>query len=125
MRTPIWTRITVTALAVCAVAALAAPAAGQTLRRDGSKAVPLVADVSEEPADSSTGPALRRDGSKAVPFVANVGSEAATAAAPADGFDWGDAGLGAGVGALAVALAAVGAVSLRGRQVRARPNALS
>jgi hypothetical protein len=124
MRTPIWTRITVTALAVCAAAALAAPAAGQTLRRDGSKAVPLVADVSEEPADSSTGSILRRDGSKAVPFVADVGLDAVTAA-PADGFDWGDAGLGAGVGALAVALAAVGAVSLRGRQVRARPNALS
>lgn len=124
MRTPIWTRITVTALAVCVVAALAAPAAGQTLRRDGSKAVPLVADVSEEPADSSTGTDLRRDGSKAVPFVADVGLDAASTA-PADGFDWGDAGLGAGVGALAVALAAVGAVSLRSRQVRARPNALS
>jgi hypothetical protein len=45
-----WTRLATIALAVGMMAALAAPAWGQsddvTLRRDGSKAVPLVADVS-------------------------------------------------------------------------------
>lgn len=124
MRTPISTRITVTALAVCTVAALVAPAAGQTLRRDGSQAVPFVANVGKGSADSSTGPVLRRDGSRAVPFVADVDPEA-EAATPADGFDWGDASLGAGVGALAVALAATGAISFHRRQVRATPKALS
>jgi hypothetical protein len=121
MNTSILTRMTITALAVCTVVALAAPASAQTLRRDGSKAVPLVADVSKESADSSTGPVLRRDGSKAVPFVADLEPDAA---APADGFDWGDAGLGAGVGALAVALAGAGLVSLRTRQVAAAPREL-
>jgi hypothetical protein len=122
MSTSIWTRLAITALAVCTVVALAAPASAQTLRRDGSKAVPFVADVSKESADSSSGPVLRRDGSEAVPLVADLEPEVA---APADGFDWGDAGLGAGVGALAVALAAAGAVALRGRQAAPRPKALS
>jgi hypothetical protein len=50
-----------------------------------------------EPANESTA-VLIRDGSQAVPFVANVGPDAAaTAGDSADGFDWGDAALGAGV----------------------------
>jgi hypothetical protein len=118
MKTPIWTRIAITALAGCVVAGLAAPAWGQggdiTLRRDGSKAVPLVADVSGK-TDASNAPVLRRDGSKAEPFVAQVGSETAPAAA-ADGFDWSDAAIGAGLGAAAAMLVMAGALAIRGRR---------
>jgi hypothetical protein len=50
---------------------------------------------SGEPANSDA--VLIRDGSQAVPFVANVGPEAAASAGDSgDGFDWGDAALGAG-----------------------------
>ena len=40
----------------------------------------------------ASGVVLRRDGSQAVPFVADVGPEAT---ATSEGFDWGDAGTGA------------------------------
>ncbi len=59
---------------------------------------------------------LRRDGSKAVPFVQNLNPRE-TSANAAEGFDWRDAGLGAGAGALLVALGAAGVFSLRSRQV--------
>jgi hypothetical protein len=118
MKTSIWTRIAITALAGCVVAGLAAPAWGQggdiTLRRDGSQAVPFVADVSGK-TDASNAPVLRRDGSQAVPFVADVGPQTAPVAA-ADGFDWRDAAIGAGLGAMAVLLAAAGVVALRDRR---------
>jgi hypothetical protein len=98
----------VSALAGCTVAALAAPAFGEasgvTLHRDGSKAVPFVADVATDAAGSSNGPVLRRDGSKAVPFVAD--SEP-TVPATADGFDWGDAGIGAAFALATLGLAGV------------------
>jgi hypothetical protein len=118
MKTSIWTRIAITALAGCVVAALAAPAWGQsgdiTLRRDGSKAVPLVADVSGK-TDASNVPVLRRDGSKAEPFVAQVGPETVSAAT-ADRFDWSDAAIGAGLGAAAAMLVMAGALAVRGRR---------
>jgi len=107
------------------MAALAAPAWGQgddiTLRRDGSKAVPIVADVSgKSDAEASNAPVLRRDGSKAEPFVAEVGQSVDSSAAPttsgvSSGFDWGDAAIGAGLGAVAALLTvgAVGAVRRR------------
>jgi hypothetical protein len=96
MSTSIWTRLTIVCLAACTVAALAAPASGQTLRRDGSKAAAFVAHVGQQADASSSATALRRDGSKAVPFVADV--EPDSAAAAADGFHWGDAAIGAAVG---------------------------
>ncbi|MGH2991616.1 MAG: hypothetical protein ACRDMA_17505 [Solirubrobacterales bacterium] len=118
MSSSMWTRIAITALAGCMVAVLATPAWGQgddlTLRRDGSKAVPFVADVSGKGgADSSNAPVMRRDGSKAVPFVADLDPEPAAAG---DGFDWSDAAIGAGLGAAAVALAVAGAVAMRRRR---------
>ena len=109
----IWTRPIIIGLAACTVAALASPAVGQTLHRDGSKAVPFVADVSV-PGPKAGAPALRRDGSKAVPFVADLESDAAAPAG--DGFDWGDAALGAAVAIGTVALAGVG-LAVRGRRV--------
>jgi hypothetical protein len=122
MRTSIWTRIAITALAGCVVAGLAAPAWGDdvTLRRDGSKAVPIVADLSAKgDAQASNAPVLRRDGSKAEPFVADLDPETGPAVAPAvaaDGFDWSDAAIGAGLGAAAVMLAVAGALAMRGRR---------
>jgi hypothetical protein len=118
MRTSIWTRIAITALAGCVVAGLAAPAWGDdvTLRRDGSKAVPIVADLSAKgDAEASNAPVLRRDGSKAEPFVADLDPETGPAVA-ADGFDWSDAAIGAGLGAAAVMLAVAGALAVRGRR---------
>jgi hypothetical protein len=92
MSNSIWTRLIVAGLATCTIAALAAPASGQTLRRDGSKAEPLVANVSEQVQATPSG-VLRRDGSKAVPLVADLDVDASGAVA--DGFDWGDAAVGA------------------------------
>jgi hypothetical protein len=115
-RASTWTRLATIALAVGTMAALAAPAWGQgddlTLRRDGSKAVPLVADVSvKSNANAPNVPALRRDGSEAEPFVAQVGPQTApTPSRESGGFHWDDAAIGAGLGA-AVALLTMGAVS--------------
>jgi hypothetical protein len=113
-----WTRLATIALAVGMMAALAAPAWGQsddvTLRRDGSQAVPLVADVSvQSDANAPNVPALRRDGSKAEQFVAQVSpsiDNASTASSgESSGFHWGDAAIGVGLGA-AAALLTMGAV---------------
>ena len=111
--TSIWTRLAIIGLAACTVAALAAPASGQDLRRDRSKAVPFVADVSRLAGPTADDPVLRRDGSEAVPLVADL--EPDIAAPAGDGFDWGDAAVGAGA---AIGLAALGGVglALRGRR---------
>jgi hypothetical protein len=61
--------------------------------------------------DSNPTVTLHRDGSKAEAFVANVGPEPTTA--PGDGFDWGDAGIGAGAVALVAGLAMLAGFSVR------------
>jgi hypothetical protein len=131
-RASTWTRLATIALAGGTMAALAAPAWGQsddlTLRRDGSKAVPIVAQVGTA-SEQSDGLNLRRDPSKAVPLVAQAGpasehertaselsqSTAPTTSGVSSGFDWGDAAIGAGLGAVAALLTvgAVGAVRRR------------
>jgi hypothetical protein len=96
--------------------ALAAPAAGAVLEPQ------LVAQ--SESNDSTAGITLHRDGSKATPFVAEVGTAStATPANSGDGFDWGDAAIGAGAGLMAAALA-VGASSVvpSRRQNRSTPS---
>lgn len=93
MRTSLWTRLIITGVAACTIAALAAPASGQTLHRDGSKAVAFVGDVSEQPSTPASGTVLHRDGSKAVPFVADLGG--APVSTSAGRFHWGDAAVGA------------------------------
>jgi hypothetical protein len=114
MRTSIWTRLIITGLGACAIAAFAAPASGQVLHRDGSKAAPFVADVSSQPDASSNGAVLHRDGSKAVPFVADLdGSPASTAADP---FDWGDAAVGAAAGIGVMLLASAGWIAANRRR---------
>ena len=57
---------------------------------------------------------LRRDGSKAVPVVV-PGPDG-----PSDGFDWGDAGIGAGAGVAALLVAAAGAHVARSRHTARR-----
>ena len=121
-----WTRLATIALAVGTMAALAAPAWGQsddvTLRRDGSKAVPLVADVSaKSDAKAPNVPALRRDGSKAEQFVAQVSpsidnaSTAPTSSNESSGFHWGDAAIGVGLGAVAALLTMGAVIAVRRR----------
>ena len=118
MRTSIWARVAGIGLVACAVAALAASAPGQDLRRDGSKAVPFVAEVGNVAGPTAGAPALRRDGSKAVPFVADL--EPDIAAAAGEGFHWGDAAVGAGAAIALVAFGGAG-LALRGRLAPHRP----
>jgi hypothetical protein len=66
--------------------------------------------------DSSPTVALHRDASAAEPFVANVGPQPSSASG--DGFDWGDAGIGAGAVLLAACLAMVAAAGFSGRRSR-------
>lgn len=91
MRTSIWARVAGIGLVACAVAALAASAPGQDLRRDGSKAVPFVADLEPD-----------------------------IAAAAGEGFHWGDAAVGAGAAIALVAFGGAG-LALRGRLAPHRP----
>ena len=70
--------------------------------------------------DSSDVVTLRRDGSQATAFVADVGSEN-PAAGDGNGFDWGDAAIGAGAGLLAVALLMLGTSAI-GRRSDGAPK---
>ena len=63
--------------------------------------------------DSSPTVALHRDGSKAVPVVADLGPEPTTVSG--DGFDWGDAAIGAGAVLLVACLAMVAAAGVSRR----------
>ena len=66
--------------------------------------------------------ALRRDGSQAEAFVADVGG---TPSATGDGFDWGDAAIGA-AGGLGLALAAAGGtLAVAGRRRHTIPRQLA
>jgi hypothetical protein len=56
---------------------------------------------------------VRRDGSKAVPFVANLGPSSGST--QPDGFDWGDAAISAG-GAVSVMLVASGLIAVTRRR---------
>lgn len=87
--TTIWRRLIAIGLATGTIALLAAPAVGQTLRRDGSKAVPFVAPVEPD-----------------------------ATAASGDGFDWADAAIGAGLGAVAVLTVIGGARAVRVRRLQ-------
>jgi hypothetical protein len=118
MNTTIWRRLIAIGLATGTIALLAPPAVGQPLRRDGSKAAPFVADVSTQAGSLSSHPVLRRDGSKAVPFIAPVEPDAT--AASGDGFDRGDAAIGAGLGAVAVLTVIGGARAVRVRRLEPR-----
>jgi uncharacterized iron-regulated membrane protein len=122
MRTSTFTKATVSILVGAAIVSVA-PAAAQNggapgpdsvatatarthgdqiaLRRDGDRAVPFDPVVGA--------PLLRRNGSIAEPFLAQVGPPLTVSAA--DGFDWGDAAIGA-AGAYVLILLVSGAVVL-------------
>jgi hypothetical protein len=70
----------------------------------------VAAPIAPAAANGDGGLTLRRDGAKAVPFVID------RAPASADGFDWGDAGIGAAVAGLV--LGATSALAARDRPVR-------
>jgi hypothetical protein len=77
----------------------------------------LIASTNQAQSASSPGFVQHRDGSKAVPFVADVSPKAPAATG---GFDWGDAGIGAGVAAGAIALGMTGV--LGARRLRSTPR---
>jgi hypothetical protein len=96
---------------VIASLALAAPAAGAVLE-------PQLLAQTQGP-DHSTGTTLHRDGSAATPFVAQVGdASTSTPTVDSDGFDWGDAAIGAGAGLMAAALAMGASSTISGRRAR-------
>jgi hypothetical protein len=76
--------------------------------------VALAAPPAPAVADEQGDFVLRRDGSKAVPV------SVPEPAGPADGFDWGDAGIGAGAGVAALLAAAAGAQFARSRHAARR-----
>src|ERR671935_796947 len=57
---------------------------------------------------------LHRDGSQAVPFDATPSGTSATA--PSDGFNWGDAMIGAGAAIAVLALIGAGGLTVRSRR---------
>jgi hypothetical protein len=74
--------------------------------------------------DSTPVVTLHRDGSKAVPVVADLGPEPSTTSG--DEFDWGDAAIGAGAVLLVTSLAMAAAVGFSGRRSRtSQPTAAS
>lgn len=85
------------------------------VRRDGDRAVPFDPDPVIGSGEASI---LRRDGSQAVPFVAEVGRQAAPAE---EGFDWGDAAIGA-AGAVGLMLLASTARAVGQRRRESRPQ---
>jgi hypothetical protein len=112
-------RVTIAAAAVIGALAIAAPASAADQQSSTTPAPtaahPFSGQGGEQPSTTPTPTsahplsgqgdqqvvALRRDGSQAEAFVADVGG---TPSATGDGFDWGDAAIGAGVGVLAAAL---------------------
>ena len=121
MRNLIWTRFIVAGVTACTIAALAAPASGQTLRRDGSKALPFVAHVGKQAQTSSSARVLRRDGSKAEPLVIPFEPDTTATTAASPGFDWGAAAIGA---AAAVGLILLGSTAWIAAHRRRRSGVL-
>ena len=104
-------RIKSTVATVVGTLALAAPAAGAVLE-------PQLVAQPQSP-DRNGAIVLHRDGSQATPFVAEVGPAATstpTSTVSGDGFDWGDAAIGAGAALFATALAIGASSALPGRR---------
>ncbi len=99
--------LAIAASALAAAAASVAPAAA-SVDREATSATPRIVQEGGHP-----GIVLRRDGAQAVPFVADVGPPKAPATS--DGFDWGDAGIGA-TAMLALGAIAAGAGFVLGRR---------
>jgi hypothetical protein len=108
-------RRAVGALAVGLTAtALAIPGAAAGFSSTGEElAGPPSASTPPTPSQETV--VLRRDGSQAVPFVADVSATTPTAAADS-GFDWGDAAIGAGTALGIVALLGASGLAIRSRR---------
>lgn len=118
---PKGTQMTTTKRTTSVIAVLVAGALASAAPAAGSEYAPFSegpqAAHNEGSENGSQGIVLRRDGDSATPFVAEVGpTSTAPAAATDEGFDWGDAAIGAGASLLAVALVASGAGALGGRR---------
>ncbi|HEX2466714.1 MAG TPA: hypothetical protein VHJ54_00780 [Solirubrobacterales bacterium] len=112
------TRLKRRALGTLAVAltatAFAVPAAASGYSTTGDElAGPTSA--STPPAAPESAIVVRRDGSQAVPFVADVSGTSSAAAASSD-FDWGDAAIGAGTALGIVALLGATGLAIRNRR---------
>jgi hypothetical protein len=79
------------------------------LRRVGERAVPF--DPVVGPPERSV---LRRDGSKAAPFISD--RDPSTAGTGSDGFDWGDAAIGAAGAVVAMLLASTARAAAQRRR---------
>ena len=101
-------------MAVPTIAA-ALPAVGPTAGSAISTGRATAQDAA--PAPAAPGITLHRDGSKAEPFVADV-SPSVPAVESGNGFDWGDAMIGAGgaIALIAVVGAGAGALTVRSRR---------
>jgi 5-enolpyruvylshikimate-3-phosphate synthase len=91
------------------------------LVRAAVAALAIAAMLGASTASAWGGIEIRRDGSKAVHVPAVPGPTTSTTA---DGFDLGDAGLGAAT-MLALVAASAGVISLRGRRDSSRPMSVS
>ncbi len=100
---------------VVGAAMMVAPAAAGAY--PASQPAQFTASTNQAQHDSSPGFVQHRDGSKAAPFVADVSPKASVTTG---GFDWGDAGIGAGVAAGAIALGMTGV--LGARRLRSTPR---
>ena len=115
MTSSIHTKSIVAGLAVGALW-LAAPAAGSVAEPPAVPPADAHAQVVQSAAPGQqTDIVIRRNGAHATPFVADV-SPQATVPGASDGFDWGDAAIGAGAGLLATALLMAGSTALGGRR---------
>jgi hypothetical protein len=115
MKSSIHTKSMVAGLAVGALW-LAAPAAGSVAEPAAAPPVNAHAQVAQLAGHAQqTDVVIRRDGAHATPFVADLSPEASVPGA-SDGFDWGDAAIGAGAGLLAAALLMAGSTALGGRR---------
>ncbi len=108
-------------IAAVLVAGLLAPVAPAMAGVEDPFGTDLQASSSDSGrSNDSSGIVLRRDSTEATPFVAEAGAEATPVAG--DGFDWGDAAIGAGVGLLTATFAALGAGTIRDRRENAQQN---
>jgi hypothetical protein len=120
MKSSIHTKSIVAGLAVGALW-LAAPAAGSVAEPPTVPPADTHAlSAAQSPGHDLQGVPLRRDAAQATPFIADVAAEASVPG-DGDGFDWGDAAIGAGAGLLAAALLVAGSSALGGRRRTSKP----
>jgi hypothetical protein len=119
MKSSIHTKSIVAGLAVGALW-LAAPAAASVAEPPTVPTPDTHAQSAVQSPGHDQAIVLHRDAAQATPFIANVAPEASVPG-DGDGFDWGDAAIGAGAGLLAAALLVAGSSALGGRRRTSKP----